>query len=81
MHPHVSIFSFYLFFLVTRGFETFEGTWEESNLVILLQNEICSSIEPLLSGANLHLAPPGGGDSHMKQTGMLVVSLRGLNLA
>ena len=23
--------------------------------------------------------PPGGGDSHMKQTGMLVVSLRGVN--
>ena len=22
---------------------------------------------------------PGGGDSHMKQTGMLVVSLRGVN--
>ena len=22
---------------------------------------------------------PGGGDSHMKQTGMLVVSLRGIN--
>ena len=23
--------------------------------------------------------PPGGGDSHMKRTGMLVVSLRGVN--
>ena len=25
------------------------------------------------------LTPGGGGDSHMKQTGMLVVSLRGVN--
>ena len=27
----------------------------------------------------LAATPGGGGDSHMKQTGMLVVSLRGVN--
>ena len=26
-----------------------------------------------------HIITPGGGDSHKKQTGMLVVSLRGVN--
>ena len=33
--------------------------------------------EPFMA-ASLSIAP-GGGDSHMKQTGMLVVSLRGEN--
>ena len=35
----------------------------------------------LLQDANSakNLTPPGGGDSHMKQTGLLVVSLRGVN--
>ena len=31
------------------------------------------------SDEHLYNNIPGGGDSHMKQTGMLVVSLRGVN--
>ena len=30
-------------------------------------------------GPRTHILPPGGGNSHLKQTGMLVVSLRGVN--
>ena len=30
-------------------------------------------------GLRTHILPPGGGESHMKQTGMLFVSLRGVN--
>ena len=28
---------------------------------------------------SMHMGMPPGGDSHMKQTGMLVISLRGVN--
>ena len=37
-----------------------------------------SFIQILLT-QSFQAVPPGGGDSYMKQTGMLVVSLRGVN--
>ena len=44
----------------------------------------CAALVSLLGGTTEMLAKrlvgPGGGDSHMKQTGMLAVSLRGVNV-
>ena len=44
----------------------------------------CAALVSLLSGTTEMLAKrlvgPGGGDSHMKQTGTLAVSLRGVNV-
>ena len=41
-----------------------------------LLSELFENLEQVSDGVIL---PGGGGDSHMKQTGMLVVSLRGEN--
>ena len=44
-------------------------------------NTISSYGHPVALSRTLHVVkiPRGGGDSHMKQTGMLVVLLRGVN--
>ena len=41
---------------------------------------ISSDLTSMISYGGVHFTPGGrGGDSHMKQTGMLVISLRGVN--
>ena len=51
-----------------RSFGLFSLRMKEGGMFAMFQ----------LTGGNL-TKTPGGGDSHMKQTGMLVVSLRGVN--
>ena len=57
------------------GVTTLEGSWVK---LIVCQVEFASR-ERDESKPGIK-TPPGGGDSHMKQTGMLVVSLRGVTL-
>ena len=52
-----------------RSFGLFSLRMKEGGMFAMFQ----------LTGGNLTKTPGGGGDSHMKQTGMLVVSLRGVN--
>ena len=56
------------------------GTLPET--VTLFQGKICDfpyPISDLIKNVIPYFRPGGGGDSHMKQTGMLIVSLRGVN--
>ena len=56
------------------------GTLPET--VTLFQGKICDfpyPISDLIKNVIPYFRPGAGGDSHMKQTGMLIVSLRGVN--
>ena len=57
------------YFLSVKNIEISLYAQAQQSLLLLTQGNIYNRLSP----------GGGGGDSHMKQTGMLVVSLRGVN--